>query len=339
MMKRFLKAISAIILMTATIIAVGCKPEDSPNNNGGNNGNNNSDVVVTTYTPQNITWTTADCGGDVIVTQGLSLNEIGVCWSNEAEPTVEDTHLSTTDWHNPFVCTLSGLRPGTIYYVRAYALRGLEYYYGEEKSFTTDNDPGHDFVDLGLPSGNLWATCNVGADNPEDFGNYFAWGEIVPKEIYTWSTYKWSKGNEGKQLTKYCVQSDLGYNGFTDNLFELQPEDDVATVSWGREWRIPSVYDWKELADYTTKEWITQNGVLGVLFTAHNGNTLFVPETGYYNETGWYQHYDFQHYIDCWTRTVYPNYSGVAHSSTLSGGATTTRERYYGLTIRPVKSD
>lgn len=96
-------------------------------------------MIVTTYTPQEITDISAKCGGDVIVPQGLSLNGLGVCWSNEAIPTVEDTHLYTSDWHNPFVCTLSGLNPGTVYYVRAYVLRGLEYYYGDEKSFTTED--------------------------------------------------------------------------------------------------------------------------------------------------------------------------------------------------------
>ena len=188
-MKRFLKAISAIMLTAATLFAAGCKPEDDPNNN---ENNNNSDVSVTTYTPQEITYTSAKCGGDVIVAQGLSLNELGVCWGHEAMPTVEDEHLSTSDWNNPFICTLSGLNPGTVYHVRAYALRGLQYYYGEDKSFTTITNTDHGFVDLGLPSGTLWATCNVGANTPEESGYYFAWGETETKNTYSWNNYKHS---------------------------------------------------------------------------------------------------------------------------------------------------
>ena len=174
-MKKLTKTLAAIMLMAMVLFTEGCTPE-----------NNDADVKVTTYTPQDITKTTAVCGGDVIVTQGLTFNELGVCWSESRNPTVEDSHLSTSNWSEPYVCTITGLESGTKYHVRAYALRGLEYYYGEDKSFTTEKNGGggggglngHDYVDLGLPSGTLWATCNVGATTPEGYGDYFAWGEI-----------------------------------------------------------------------------------------------------------------------------------------------------------------
>ena len=133
-MNRTLKATAAIMLMM--VFVTGCNKPDEPNNGGGNNGNNDSDVRVTTYTPQEITQTTAACGGDVIV-QGLTLTKLGVCWSMEQNPTINDNNLSTTDWNAPFVCTLYHLNPNTTYHVRAFALRGLEYYYGEDKAFTT----------------------------------------------------------------------------------------------------------------------------------------------------------------------------------------------------------
>ena len=82
----------------------------------------------------------------------------------------------------------------------------------------------HEWVDLGLPSGTLWATCNVGANAPEEFGDYFAWGEIAPKDYYDWNTYKWCD-NSGYSLTKYCTDS---YYGTVDNKTELDPEDDAA---------------------------------------------------------------------------------------------------------------
>ena len=129
-----MKATAAILIMM--VVAAGCnKPNEQ--NNGGNNGNNDGDVRVTTYIPQDITATTAICGGDVITVQGLSLSSIGVCWGTENNPTIDDTCVFSSRWNEPFVCTLYGLEPETQYYVRAYALRGLMCYYGEVESFTT----------------------------------------------------------------------------------------------------------------------------------------------------------------------------------------------------------
>ena len=276
-MKKLMKAVAALMLMTVvTFFVTGCNKE-----------NNDSDVRVTTYTPQDVTQTSAMCGGDVIVTQGLSLNELGVCWSTSSKPTVEDAHLSTANWSEPYVCTITGLELGTTYHVRAYALRGLEYYYGDDKSFTTEGNGGgggggwgsHDYVDLGLPSGTLWATCNVGANTPEGYGDYFAWGETQPKDTYNWSTYQYCNGNYST-LTKYCNNSSYGYNGFTDNLTNLLPEDDAATANWGSGWRMPTQEEWQELLDNTTDTWTKQNGVNGRLFTASNGNSLFLPAAG-----------------------------------------------------------
>ena len=138
---------------------------------------------------------------------------------------------------------------------------------------------GHNYVDLGLPSGTLWATCNVGATTPEEYGDYFAWGETTPKDYYAWSTHKYSNGDY-TLLTKYCFDSSYGYNGFTDNLTTLLPEDDAATANWGGGWRTPTKIQWEELLYYTTSTWKTQNGVYGRLFTAANGRCLFLPAAG-----------------------------------------------------------
>lgn len=138
--------------------------------------------------------------------------------------------------------------------------------------------PG-DYVDLGLPSGLLWATRNIGAESPEDYGDYFAWGETQPKSVYNWSTYRYCNG-AFDQLTKYCYNSSYGYNGFTDNLTTLQPSDDAATANWGNGWRTPTMEEWQELRDNTTSIWTTRNGVYGRLLTASNGNSLFLPAAG-----------------------------------------------------------
>ena len=150
-----------------------------------------------------------------------------------------------------------------------------------------------DWVDLGLPSGLLWATRNVGATSPEDYGDYYAWGETTPKSVYDWPTYIYCNGYFN-QLTKYCSNSDYGYNGFTDNLTILQPGDDAATANYGG--RTPTKEEWEELINNTTVTWTTQNGVNGRLFTGTNGNSLFLPAAGFrwessLNDAGSYGYY------------------------------------------------
>ncbi len=137
----------------------------------------------------------------------------------------------------------------------------------------------HEWVDLGLPSGTLWATCNVGANSPEEYGDYFAWGETEPKGYYDWSTYKWCNGSSDT-MTKYCIRSEYGYNGFTDGKTELDPEDDAAAVNWGGSWRMPTRAQLEELRGYCTREWTTLDGVNGILVTGPNGNTIFLPAVG-----------------------------------------------------------
>lgn len=134
------------------------------------------------------------------------------------------------------------------------------------------------YVDLGLPSGLLWAKCNVGADTPEDYGDYFAWGETSTKSNYNFSTYNYCIN--GEYFTKYCNNADYGYNGYTDDLTTLEPGDDAATANWGHGWRMPTEAECRELINNTISTWTTQNGVNGRLFTSLNGNSLFLPATG-----------------------------------------------------------
>jgi len=412
------------------------KPWD--NGNGGGGGDVPSTITVTTYNPTDITSTGATCCADVTAENGSNIRELGICWGTSAYPTVENSHLSTTTWNTPFVCTISDLVPETRYHVRAYALNGTSYIYGDDKTFTTLAEGGgggqtftitatanptdggmvigsgtyqegqqctliatansgydfvnwtengtevssdlsftfavnanrnvvanfipqasqnyiitvtanpsvggmvsgggtyqqgqtctvnavanmgysfenwtengticsmdesysfivngnrslvanfayngggggdNDYVDLGLPSGLLWATRNVGASSPEDYGDYFAWAEIEPKNVYDLSTYQYY-GDGSHKLTKYCGDASLGYNGFTDNLTVLQSIDDAATANWGSEWRMPKEEEWEELLDNCTSVWMTQNGVNGRRFTGPNGNTLFLPAAG-----------------------------------------------------------
>ena len=213
----------------------------------------------------------------------------------------------------------------------------------ENGTFTkyTKSD-GHDYVDLGLPSGTLWATCNVGASSPEDYGYYFAWGETEPydengKTYFDLSTYKWCNGSSST-MTKYCTDSSYGNNGFTDGKTELDPEDDAAYVHWGPAWRMPSEEQCQELinSSNTTTEWTIQNGVYGRKITSKtNSNSIFLPAAGRrYNSSlsnaGSYGYY--------WSRTLRGNPTGaqvmVFKSSGINMGG---GGRCDGFSVRPVR--
>ena len=149
---------------------------------------------------------------------------------------------------------------------------------GDDKDEPVSPD-NHEWIDLGLPSGTLWATCNVGANSPEEYGDYFAWGETAPKEVYTWETYKWCNGSYNS-LTKYCTISSVGSGGFVDNKTELDPEDDAAWVNWGASWRMPSLEQLQELLNNCTWTWTTLHGVNGIQVSGPNGASLFLPAAG-----------------------------------------------------------
>ena len=199
------------------------------------------------------------------------------------------------------------------------------------------------YVDLGLPSGLLWATCNVGADAPWDYGDYFAWGETQPKDDYNWDTYQYSNGGFYEEckddfipyLTKYCNRSSLGYNGFTDNLTTLLPEDDAATANWGSGWRMPTKEEWQELYNNTTVTWTTQNGVNGRLFTAANGNSLFLPAAGFHEDSDLYGGIGFY-----WSSSLYTGGPLSAWCFSFSSDWCYVRSdfRSDGLSVRAVRS-
>ena len=193
-------------------------------------------------------------------------------------------------------------------------------------------DPnGHEFVDLGLSSGTKWATMNVGATSPEEYGDYYAWGEIEEKEEYSWSTYKWCNGSENT-LTKYCTDSDYGN---VDNKTVLDPEDDVAHVKWGGSWRMPTSDEQKELYENCTWTWTTQNGVNGHTVTGPNGNSIFLPAAGCRYRTEVYNRGSYGNYCSSSLRSYRSN---LAYLLYFDGGYYDWDDvsRYYGLSVRPV---
>ena len=193
------------------------------------------------------------------------------------------------------------------------------------------------YVDLGLPSGTLWATCNVGASSPEEDGDYFAWGETKPKSDYNWSTYKYCKGSYDT-MTKYCTHSDYGT---VDNKTELEPSDDAATVNWGSNWQMPSLEQFNELSNssYTTTTWTTMNDKYGRKITSKsNGNSIFLPAAGERSNASLYDAGSIGRY---WSRSLNTSYSYTInayylyfHSSYIY---TNGNNRNCGFSVRPVR--
>ena len=153
----------------------------------------------------------------------------------------------------------------------------------EKERKTQFFEGNHEYVDLALSV--KWATCNVGAEQPEDYGNYFAWGEVESKWYYDWSTYKYSKGRD---LIKYCVHGESGKDGFIDNKTILDIGDDAAAVIWGGKWRMPTDGEWGELEQKCRWIRISQNGVDGYKIIGPNGNSIFLPAAGYMSDANIY---------------------------------------------------
>lgn len=148
---------------------------------------------------------------------------------------------------------------------------------------TANPDEPDAYVDLGLSV--KWAKCNLGATKPEGLGNCYAWGEINPKEKYDWSTYKWcvdcdSDAEDITTFTKYCSDWRIGYSNFEDHKYELEPEDDAATMTLGKPWRIPTPIEVDELINNCTFQRTKLNGVSGYKITGKNGNSIFLPDDG-----------------------------------------------------------
>lgn len=205
---------------------------------------------------------------------------------------------------------------------------------------------GHEYVDLGLPSGVKWATCNVGATKPEERGDYFKWGEIEARKNYDYeiNDYKFYKTTtfvdpEGfevilKGFTKYVREfeaSKEGFDGFYDDKSVLDMEDDAAHANWGGNWRLPTLDEAKELIANCTFTDVTLNGVLGSKVTGPNGNYIFLP----YHHKNIYGDYKIGEYLlnsryNSQIMLCHVNYFDVNAKKTDSAG------RFFGLSVRPV---
>ena len=181
---------------------------------------------------------------------------------------------------------------------------------------------GVEAVDLGLPSGTKWANMNVGAEKPEDYGSYFAWGETQPKDVYNWDTYIHC---DGSYSTFHDIGSDIAGTGY-----------DAATANWGGKWVMPTYEDMIELLNNTTHEWTTVNGINGRKFTSKtNGNSIFLPAAGY---RGGASLGGQGTYGDYWSASLNPSGSDVAQYLLFYSGSAGTSygDRDYGQSVRAV---
>ena len=209
---------------------------------------------------------------------------------------------------------------------------------------TGDTESGHEWVDLGLPSGLKWATCNVGANSPEEYGDYFAWGETETKTDYSWDTYKWGTATYNAEYDYWVLETLTKYNtsstyGTVDNKTTLDPEDDAVAVNWGGKWRMPTDDEWTELRNECTWTWVegyngTDKNGYEVKSNA-NGNSIFLPAAGCriddgLNYAGSYGYYwssslDTGRPFDAWYVYFYSGGVGRDYG-----------RRCYGISVRPV---
>ena len=298
--------------------------------------------IVITGNASDITAYGATFYGDVISDGGATVTDRGFVYGTSANNLTQSMQCGRGT--GTFVNTI-GLDPVTTYYYKAYATNSIGTAYGEVMSFTTENvgDPtgtlnGHDWVDLGLPSGTRWATCNVGSTTPEGYGDYFAWGETTSNEDYSWNTYRYCNGSY-TTLIKYCNDSSYGNNGFTDELTTLDASDDVATANWGAGWRMPTNDELEELQTNCTMTWITQNEVSGYLFSGSNGNSIFMPAAG--QQLGDTPNYvdiygSYGHYWSSSLNAAVPSYAWNFYFNSGFYSVQQTSSRCAGLTVRPV---
>ena len=235
------------------------------------------------------------------------------------------TKKSTTS-SGSYSISVTGLNANTTYYYRAYAIVDGEYKYGEVRSFTTESSStvtSGDAIDLGLSV--KWASCNVGANSPEEYGYYFAWGETTAKSSYT----------DANSVTYDLSTSALKSRGIIDAAGNLTSAYDAATANRGDKWRMPTENEMKELINQCTWEWTSVNGVNGQLVTGPNGNSIFLPVAGCRLDTSLNGAGSYGFY---WSASPYGNYGYYACSLRFYSGDYFwyNGDRYHGQAVRPV---
>ena len=190
-----------------------------------------------------------------------------------------------------------------------------------------------------------WATSNLSSSGlcaqPEDYGDYYAWGEVESKEEYSWTNYKFRTSGDHYDNIKFSKYNTKDSYGDVDNKTVLDPEDDAAHVILGGKWRMPTIEEWTELISQCKWTQTTQNGVNGRLVTASNGNSIFLPNGGYREFNGLWSAGILGMY---WSPSISINSDspvwGINYLDGYDKEARLSSEwRYRGLSIRPVVTD
>lgn len=198
---------------------------------------------------------------------------------------------------------------------------------GEGNTNSPENTYTIQAIDLGLSV--KWADRNIGAIRPEVYGGYYAWGEIEKKSEYSWFTYDFANDDRGYDFYKYNTNEQYGY---VDSLLVLEKQDDVAAMKLGGKWRIPTTEEWQELIDKCEWEWNKINGINGLLVTASNGNSIFLPAAGHKYDG--MRYYSEGSYCDYWSSSLDSEYPREAYG--MRNGNIHNDYRYNGFSVRAV---
>lgn len=337
---------SSIMAVTA-LMGVACSGEDKVGDDEKSSGGKTEGVIVTTADASDIAYSSATLNATCSITNGKDVQGVAIFYYGtlndldnikvNGKKVVVDMISENT---KSFSKEIRGLKPSTQYYYVAYITIGEKEYSGSAKSFITKDakENGYELVDLGLSV--MWATYNVGATKPEEYGHFFAWGETETKSTYNLSTYKWYNGSSltngsSGTLTKYNISSSYGPE---DNKTTLDAADDVAHVKWGGSWRMPTKAEQDELRTNCTWTWTTMNGVNGYRVTSNKSGytdrSIFLPAAGYCEDSSWRGAGSFGFY---WSSSLFTDnpYTAWVINFNSSGGNTAVG-RDGGRSVRPV---
>jgi len=286
---------------------------------------------------QNVFLTTLECNDNNLESLDVSYNgaleylDCGNGDGSQSASSSDGNHITILDVsQNTKLSTLLFYVDYEATVVMAYGQEIDDFGYNPDNTTVEERPYIPEAVDLGLSV--KWASCNVGALNPEEYGGYYAWGETETKSSYYWSTYKHCDGSYDT-MTKYCMDSSFGR---VDDKLILDPEDDVAHVEWGGSWRMPTKAEIDELVDNCSSEWTELNGVKGKKFTSNkNGNSIFMPAAGFRRDSSLYSESSYGYYWSASLGAYYPYYAwGMYFNS--SNISRHNDYRCDGRTVRPV---
>ena len=278
---------------------------------------------------------------EVWVTTGYGCNSnetinLGVAWAtsesdlcaggNFKHYSMPWNEVKQQDYWYKIATSMEGLSPHTTYYYASFVEAGGIYVFSSIKSFTTEYYFTTGAVDLGLSV--KWAGCNLDAEQPEEFGGYYAWGETKEKETYTWTTYQYYESDGDG----YISEEEMIFigNSISGTAY------DVAHVKLGDGWRMPTFNEAKELLEECTSKRITYYDVVGIMITGPNGNAIFFPEAGYYDGSGYHDDKRVLYWTGTYSKEENADGTEAYCLSFRGSGSYHSYNRCCGFTIRPV---